>query len=87
MIIALLSTIALVSVMCRRLEVFSAISLLLFTGTSIFVAVSQRASAKELAQDNPTWTYNKDSNKIETSVFFQIISIPLYATIHNFFAL
>ena len=51
LIIALLSTIALVAVMCRRLELFSTISLLLFTGTSIFVTVFEQATAKELVQE------------------------------------
>ena len=50
LIIALLSTIALLAVMCRQFELFSAISLLLFTGTSIFVTFFQQATAKDLVQ-------------------------------------
>ena len=88
LIIALLSTIALLAVMCRQFELFSAISLLLFTGTSIFVTFFQQATAKDLVQ----YEINNDagiriSKDLQTSIYVQIFSIPLYATIHNFFAL
>ena len=51
LIIALLSTIALVAVLCRRFELFSTISLVLFTAGNIFVFVFQQATANRMVGD------------------------------------
>ena len=86
MIVAILSTIALIAVMCRRFELFSAISLLLFSGASISLAYFQ-CFADSLVLYNVyrnEWVF---SQNVSGSLFIQTVSISLYSSIHNLFAL
>ena len=88
LIILLLSIIALVVVLCRRFELFSCTYLVLYMAVGILLLVLQLETIGEMAQVKDVYTgYGWINEHIWSSIFVQIISIPMYATVHNLFSL
>ena len=71
-IVSLLSTIALLAVVCRRLELFSCISLLLFASAG--VATSSLQAFQLVSLHNYGLQDNTDSNYIGGLLVVQILS-------------